>query len=89
VVSEPDPVLAQRARIARVVKIAQRVGYSALLLAAIIFAIGAASDFPDWTVFGTVTGLGTAIVVLPIPMVLSYGIRAAEREERQGRPMHG
>jgi hypothetical protein len=90
VVSEPaDPVRERRARIARVVVIAQRVGFGALLLAAIVFAIGVATDFPGWTVAVTVAALGTAIVVLPLPMVLGYGIRAAEREDRGGpAPRH-
>jgi hypothetical protein len=31
----------------------------------------------------TVVALVTAIVVLPLPIVLGYGIRAAERDERR------
>ena len=77
-----DPVRERRARIARFVKIAQRVGYSALLLAIVTFVVGLTSDFPGWTVVLTVTALATAIVILPIPIVLGYGVRAAEREER-------
>ena len=89
-VSEPiDPVRERRARIARAVAIAQRVGFGALLVAAVVFAIGLSSDFPDWTVAVTVGALSTAIVVLPIPMVLGYGIRAAERDERRGPTPHG
>ncbi|MEX2269693.1 MAG: hypothetical protein WEA75_13535 [Acidimicrobiia bacterium] len=86
-VSQPDPVHDQRARIALVVKIAKRVGYSALLVAIVAFAIGASSDFPDWSVAVSIVGLAAAIVILPIPIVLGYGVRAAEREERQG-PTH-
>ena len=85
VTSEPDPVLERRARIRRFVSIAQRVGYASMGLAVIVFAIGAALGFPDWTVVVTVTGLAVSIAVLPVPIVLSYGIRAAEREDR-GRP---
>ena len=85
-VSDPaDPVIARRARIARFVKIAQRIGYSALLLAIVAFAVGIASDFPGWSVALTVATLTAAIIILPIPIVLGYGVRAAEREERQAR----
>lgn len=87
-VSPVDPVRERRARIARFVSIAQRVGYAALLVAIIGFALGLSSDFPSWTVVLTIGALATAIVVLPIPMVLGYGIRAAEREDRQ-RPTRG
>jgi hypothetical protein len=51
-------------------------------VAVIVFAIGAALDFPDWTVVVTVATLAVSIGVLPVPIVLSYGIRAAEREDR-------
>jgi hypothetical protein len=90
VVSEqPDPVLAKRARVARAVKIALRVGYAAFLVAIVAFAVGLAADFPSWAVAVSIVGLATAIVVLPLPIVLGYGVRAAEREERQGPTHHG
>jgi hypothetical protein len=85
---QPDPVRDQRARIALVVKIALRVGYSAFLVAIVAFAIGLASDFPDWAVAVSIVGLAAAIVILPIPIVLGYGVRAAERDERQGPTHH-
>ena len=81
-----DPVVAQRARIARFVRLAQRIGYTALLVAIAAFAAGIASDFPGWSVAVTVAGLAAAIIILPIPIVLGYGVRAAEREERQAQP---
>ena len=83
-----DPVLARRRRIGRFVKIAKRVGYTALLVAIVVFAIGLAAGFPSWTVDVIVIGLVVAIVVLPVPIVLGYGIRAAEREERGGGSFH-
>lgn len=82
---EHDPILELRARIRRFVSIAQRVGYAAMGVAVVAFAIGAALGFPDWTVVVTIVGLAVSIVVLPVPIVLSYGVRAAEREDR-GRP---
>ncbi len=85
-VSDPtDPVIAQRARIARFVKIAQRIGYGAMLVAIVAFGVGLASDFPGWSVALTVATLTAAIIILPIPIVLGYGVRAAEREERQAQ----
>ena len=80
-----DPILERRARIRRLVAIGQRVGYGAMGLAVLVFAIGAAFGFPGWTVVVTVAALAVSIAVLPVPIVLSYGIRAAEREDR-GRP---
>jgi hypothetical protein len=85
---EPDPVLARRARIARLVAVAKRVGYLGLLAAIVAFGIGAITGFPGWTVTVVVVGLVVAIVVLPVPIVMGYGIRAAEREERGGGSFH-
>jgi hypothetical protein len=80
-----DPVVARRAAIARAVAAAKRVGYTALLVAIVAFFVGLATGFPSWTVTVTIVGLVAAIVVLPLPIVLGYGVRAAEREERGGR----
>jgi len=45
-------------------------------------AVVSATDFPAVAVDLSVAALVVAIVVLPVPIVLGYGIRAAEREER-------
>lgn len=84
-VSTPDPVVERRARIARYVKIAQRIGYLLLAVAIVAFVISFATDFPSWSVTLTIVSLVLAIVILPLPIVFGYGVRAAEREERQGR----
>ena len=76
---EPDPVLARRARIARVVRYGQRAGYAALLVAVVSFVVAAVA------VDISVAALVAAIVILPVPIVLGYGVRAAEREEREAR----
>ena len=87
----PDPILARRARIRRFVRAAQQLGYGAMVLAIIVFAIGAADGFPSWSVIVTVTALAVSIGVLPVPIVLGYGLRAAEREDaqRRGQPRRG
>jgi len=84
-VSAHDPVVERRARIARWVKVAQRVGYLFLGLAVVGFIVAFTTDFPGWAVTLTVASLVLAIVILPLPIVFGYGVRAAEREERQGR----
>ncbi|HEY7438094.1 MAG TPA: hypothetical protein VIC35_01735 [Acidimicrobiia bacterium] len=82
---DSDPVLVRRARIGRMVAVAKRLGYGALLAAIVGFVAGTLSGFPTWSVVIAIGGLVVAIVVLPVPIVLGYGIRAAEREERGGR----
>ncbi len=77
-----DPVVVRRARIARWVGLAKRVGYGLLLLAVVTFVIAAATGFPSGVTTATVVALIAACVVLPVPIVLGYGLRAAEREDR-------
>ena len=83
-----DPVLERRARIARMVVLGKRVGYLALLVAIVAFVLSVLTGFPDWAVGVSIGGLVVAIVVLPLPIVFGYGIRAAEREERGGGSFH-
>jgi hypothetical protein len=85
VVSGPDPVHARRARIARVVRYGQRAGYTALVVSIVSFFVAAATDFPAVAVNVSIAALVVAIVILPVPIVLGYGVRAAEREEREAR----
>lgn len=84
----PDPVLEQRARIARRVKLAKRIGYGALLVAIVAFVVAAVTGFSGPAVTVAVVGLVISFCVLPLPIVLGYGVRAAEREERGEKPFH-
>ena len=83
--SEDDPVRARRARIARYVRYGQRAGYAALVVSIVSFVVAAATDFPAVAVDLSIAALVAAIVILPVPIVLGYGLRAAEREEREAR----
>ena len=78
-----DPVVVRRARIARWVGLAKRVGYALLLLAVILFVVAAATGFPSGVTTATIVALIAACIVLPVPIVLGYGLRAAEREDRE------
>jgi hypothetical protein len=78
-----DPIAERRARIAKLARVGKRVGYLALAIAIVAFFIGFATSWPTWAVTVSVVGLVTACVVLPLPIVLGYGVRAAEREDRE------
>ncbi len=80
-----DPVAQRRARIAQWVAVAKRVGYGALLAGIVLFFVALATSFPAWAVTATIVALVAAFVILPLPIVLGYGVRAAEREERAAR----
>jgi len=90
-----DPVVRRRARIARGVGLAKRFGYGLLLLAVVSFVVAAATGFSGAAVTITVVALIAACIVLPVPIVMGYGLRAAEREDREasvrrasGEPPH-
>jgi hypothetical protein len=83
VVNGDDPVALRREHIARWVGLAKRVGYALLLVAIVAFIVAAIAGFPTGIVTVTVVALIAACVVLPVPIVLGYGLRAAEREDRE------
>ncbi len=68
-------MVARRAEIARWVGLAKRVGYGLLLLAIVAFAAAAIAGFPSGLVTATVVALIAACVVLPVPIVIGYGLR--------------
>lgn len=82
--SNDDPILARRQRIARWAALGKRAGYAALAGAIVAFFVGVATGFPTWSVTVSVACLVAACVILPVPIVLGYGVRAAAREDRGG-----
>ena len=86
--ASPDPVLARRERIARWVAIGQRVGYSLLAFAVVAFVVGYGIGFNGPLVATIVVALVVSSVVLVPAIIFGYGVRAAEREEREERQRH-
>jgi hypothetical protein len=82
-VSEPDPVLVRRRRIARWAEAGQRGGYLLFGAAVVLFIVGFATGFPGW-LGATVIGLLLAgSAVLAPAIVFGYAVRAADREDRE------
>jgi len=80
---EPDPVLARRARIARLTDLGQRVGYALFGLAIVVFIIGFIVGYSDFLVAVIITSLGVGSVVLAPAIVFGYAVKAAERDDRE------
>jgi len=78
-----DPVRAKRARIAKLVELGQRVGYSLFGLAVVLFFIGFAVGFSGFVVTVIVGALLVGSVVLAPAIVFGYAVKAAEREDRE------
>ena len=49
------------------------------------FVIAIVTDFPALWVNLSIGALVAACLILPVPIVLGYGVRAAEREDRERR----
>jgi hypothetical protein len=80
-----DPVIERRARIARWCEVGKRVGYALYGVAVILFFIGLATEYTAWLVTTIVVCMGVGAVVLIPAIILGYGVRAADREDR-GEP---
>jgi len=77
-----DPILAKRARIARLVSIGQRVGYGLFGLAVVAFLVGFVVGFEPWAVTLIVVALVVGSIVLAPAIVFGYAVRAADRADR-------
>ncbi len=84
----PDPTLARRARIARLTELGQRIGYTLFGLAVLVFAYGAISGFTNVGVSVVVASLALGSAVLAPAIVFGFGVKAAEREDRQQTARH-
>ncbi len=83
-----DGVQARRSRIDGLARMGKRVGYTCLLAAMVAFAIGAAVGFTPTVVTVVVVALAVGSAVLLPAIIVGYGVRAAEREERGGGSFH-
>ena len=78
--TDDDPVLARRARIARLAALGQRVGYGLFLLAIVLFFVGYVAGYSNVLVTLIVACLILGSAVLAPAIVAAYGVKAAERE---------
>jgi len=69
----------------RFARVGSRVGYTFLLASIVAFVVGAARGFTPGVVTAVIATLAAGSVVLLPAIVVGYGVRAAEREDR-GEP---
>ena len=78
-----DPLMASRARLARLANLGRRVGYLTFALSIGMLVLGLATDFTNGisaVVIGLLVG-GSAVLAPAI--LLHYAVRGAEREETE------
>lgn len=78
-----DPVRERRARIARLVALGKRLGYSLYGVAIVAFVIGFVSDFGPPIGPLIVASLVVGSVVLAPAIVFGYAVKAGERDDRE------
>ena len=78
-----DPVRANRARIARLSSLGQRIGYAMFTVAVVAFFIGFFAGFTDTVTTLIVAMLIAGSVLLAPAIVAGYAVKAAEREDRE------
>jgi len=79
-----DPVLARRAQMGRLARTGKRIGYSLWLVAIVAFAVGMATSFNPTLTTVVIGCLAMGSALLAPSIVVAYGVRAADREERNG-----
>jgi hypothetical protein len=78
-----DPVLARRARFARLAALGKRIGYSLFAVAIVAFVVGFFAGFDGLTGNLIVWSIVVGSIVLAPAIVFGYGVKAAEREDRE------
>lgn len=78
-----DPVRARRARAERLAAAGKTLGYGCIAVAIVAFLVGAVTDFSPVVVTVVVTALAAGSVVLAPGIIIGYGVKAAEREDRR------
>lgn len=79
-----DPILEKRARVARLVSLAMRVGSALYLVATILFFWALVGRFTPTLASATTVCLIAGSLLLAPAMVFKYAVKAADRADRDG-----
>jgi cyanate permease len=85
---DDELILRRRAQATRLAATGQRVGYTLLGIALVVFVFGMVTDLNTTETTIVVVCLAVAALVLGPSIILGYAAKAAEREERTGRTGH-
>lgn len=78
-----DPVIAQRERVARLVSLGQRIGYSLFGLFAVLVVIAFLTGFPAGVATAAIVCIVVGSIVLAPAIVMGYAVKAADRADRE------
>lgn len=80
-----DPVVQRREKLLKLTSAGQRFGYSCFGLAMVLFVVALLTQLPSWLVTTIVVLMVAGSVVLLPAIIISYGAKAADKEDR-GEP---
>ncbi len=78
---DDDPVLAKRAAILHWSALGQRIAYMCFGASVVLFVVAFVAQFPTWMVTLTIALLVVGSVVFIPAVILSYGAKAADKED--------
>jgi len=78
-----DPVLVRRRQLARWAELGQRLGYLLFGVAIVLFVVATITELPGAIVAAIIASMTLGSVVLAPSIVVGYGVRAADREDRE------
>ncbi|HEY3239525.1 MAG TPA: hypothetical protein VGL92_08180 [Acidimicrobiia bacterium] len=81
----PDPVAARRERIGRLAAAGRKLGFALYGLALTVAAVGLATTFSGAVAATSTACLVAGSLLLAPAIVVGYGVRAAERDDRAVR----
>lgn len=81
----PDPVAARRQRIGRLAAAGRKLGFALYGLALLVVAVGLATTLTGAVVATATACLVVGSILLAPAIVVGYGVRAAERDDRAVR----
>lgn len=78
---DDDPVIARRDRIDRLNKLASRIGYGLYVVSTVAFFAGLWTSYTSTMHFVSGVSLVVGSIILAPSIVITYGVRAARRED--------
>jgi hypothetical protein len=78
-----DPVLVKREAIRAKVTLFKRIGYGLMLISIAAFFGCLALEWPQWLTTTAIVTFTASCIVLPLPIIFGYAIKAAEKEDRK------
>lgn len=78
-----DPVLARRHQMARWATAGKRLGYLLFGLAMVLFAVAMLTGLPRGLAMAVIASMAVGSLVLAPSIVIGYGVKAADREDRE------